>query len=380
MPFLTYPSFRWLTGVAAHVRRHSFALARKLGRVLPLSKKTKSRVRTLLEGTFSQRDQYMHKLQQELSIYRDQTNVNNLPRIHHYWSNKYLVGIFREAGIQSIESFFSTKLIEAARRAASDHAEYASIGSGNCDLESAIAKSLLDEGHRSFTIDCIDINPAMLARGAQLAKEKGVSQYVGFCECDFNTWSPSKKYDAIIANQSLHHVTDLEHLYEEVHRSLKDDGSFIISDMIGRNGHQRWPESLEIVHQFWQELPEAYRHNISLNRHEAMYENFDCSGHGFEGVRSQDVLPLLLQAFVCEMFVGFGSAIDVFVDRSFGHHFNPDADWDRNFIDRVHAADEHGLREGKLTPTHMLGVFAKKLHSPPIFSRGISPESAIRKP
>ena len=154
----------------------------------------------------------------------------------------------------------------------------------------------------------------------------------------------------------------------------------MISDMIGRNGHQRWPESLEIVNKYWKELPESKQFNVLLNRLEKEYENWDCSKEGFEGIRAQDVLPLLLQRFQCEKFIGFGNAIDIFVDRCFGHNFNRESEWDRDLIDRVHAEDEAGLKSGKLTPTHMMAVFVKTMHCAPYYSRVIDPISSIRKP
>jgi hypothetical protein len=126
-------------------------------------------------------------------------------------------------------------------------------------------------------------------------------------------------------------------------------------------------------------LPESYKYNALLNRQEAEYENWDCSKEGFEGIRAQDILPLLLEHFKCQEFIGFGSAINIFVDRCFGHHFNSKYEWDMEFIDRVHADDEAGLKSGKLTSTHMIAVFAKTMHGSPFYSRGIEPKSSVRR-
>jgi hypothetical protein len=51
---------------------------------------------------------------------------------------------------------------------------------------------------------------------------------------------------------------------------------------------------------------------------------------------------------------------DPFVDRSFGHNFDVDDEWDRAFIDEVHARDEAGFAQGTLTPTHMFAVLDSK--------------------
>jgi len=332
----------------------------------------------LQNSTVQADDAYQKTIQQELAIYEKQINVHDLPDIYHYWSNKYLAPVFHDAGFSTIADFFSSNLLTAATRTRCIKANFVSVGAGNCDLEVDVAKNLVNAGFNSFTIECLEINPAMLDRGRGIAKENGVLGNMRFVKADFNTWDANKKYDGIMANQSLHHVTRLEHLFDQIKNALHEDGSFVISDMIGRNGHQRWPESLEIVNKYWKELPESKKFNGLLNRLEKEYENWDCSKVGFEGIRAQDVLPLLLERFQCEKFVGFGSAIDIFVDRCFGHNFHRDSESDRDFIGRVHEEDESALLSGKLTPTHMIAVFVKTMHCAPYYSRGITPNSSVR--
>jgi SAM-dependent methyltransferase len=302
------------------------------------------------------------------------------PDIYHYWSNKYLAPIFHDAGFGTIAEFFSLNFLVAARRTHSSTARFISVGAGNCDLEVAVAKNLVNAGFNNFTLECLEINPVMLERGKAIAKENGVLNNMRFVEADFNTWVPGKQYDGVMANQSLHHVVQLEHLFDQVENALHQNGSFVISDMIGRNGHQRWPEALAIVNKYWADLPDEKKFNVLLNRFEAEYDNWDCSKEGFEGIRAQDILPLLIERFQCEKFVGFGNVIDIFVDRCFGHNFNPESEWDRNFIDEVHAEDEEKIKKGSLAPTHMMAVFVKSLHCTPYYSRGIEPGRSIRKP
>ena len=88
--------------------------------------------------------------------------------------------------------------------------------------------------------------------------------------------------------------------------------------------------------------------------------NWDCSIQGFEGIRSQDILPLLLSQFHFELFVAYGNVIDPFVDRAFGHNFDATAQWDRDFIDRVHQRDEEAILAGWIKPVHMEAVVGKE--------------------
>ena len=325
-------------------------------------------------------EDYQKKLMKELEVFENNVNVHDLSDIYHYWSNKYIAPMFQEAGFNSIAEFFSSNLLAAKNRTGSVVANFVSVGAGSCDLEVSVAKNLVDAGFKDFIFECLEINSVMLDRGKEIARESSLLSNMCFVEADFNTWVAGKKYDGVMANQSLHHVTSLEHLFDQINKALHDDGSFVISDMIGRNGHQRWPESLAIVNKFWKELPKNYKFNVLLNRLEDNeYENWDCSTESFEGIRAQDILPLLLKQFECEKFIGFGSAIDIFVDRCFGHNFNSELDYDRDFIDRVHAEDEAAIISGKLTPTHLLGIFVKKLHTVPYFSHGINPHFCIRR-
>jgi len=323
-------------------------------------------------------DEYHKKVQQELAIYEKQINIHDLPDIYHYWSNKYLAPIFQDAGFTSIAEFFSSNLLVAATRARCTMAYFVSVGSGNCDLEVSIAKNLLKAGFNDFVLECLEINPVMLERGKQIAKENGVLDNMDFVEADFNTWKPVKQYHGVMANQSLHHVTRLEHLFDQVTKALHKDGSFVISDMIGRNGHQRWPEALEIVQKYWIKIPDKKKFNVLLNRFEEKYDNWDCSKEGFEGIRAQDILPLLVQRLQCEKFVGFGNVIDIFVDRCFGPNYSRESQEDKDLIDELHAEDEAGFASGFLTPTHMMAVFVKTKHCEPYYSRGITPYALLR--
>ena len=254
-----------------------------------------------------------------------------------------------------------------------------SIGSGNCDAEIRVARMLRESGVKHFTIECLDVNPAMLLRGHAQAEEAGFAGCFRFTEADFNRWQATRQYTAVVANQSLHHVFALETLFDEVKRSLRPGGYFVTSDMIGRNGHQRWPEALEAVQRFWRELPIEYRYNRVFDRYEEEYIDYDCSVEGFEGIRAQDILSLLLERFDFHLFVAFGNVVNVFLDRRFGVNFDAKADWDRGFIDRVHGFDEQAILSGEMTPTQMFAVMTAEPCAEHHFSRGLTPQGCVRK-
>lgn len=325
-------------------------------------------------------DAYAARMAAETLVYKDVADINVLPEIFHYWSNKYLRSMMEEYGFANPDQFFAKYLLESAQATGMAHPWFVSVGSGNCDTEVRVAKLLREAGLSGFTIECLDMNPHMLQRGREMAEQDGVRDCLEFTEADFNQWRPARQYAGVVANQSLHHVLGLEHLFDAIHMALHPAGLFVTHDMIGRNGHMRWPEALDAVQDFWKELPREYRYNRSLRRQEDQYVNWDCSSEGFEGIRAQDILPLLLRKFEFRLFIGFANVVDVFIDRAFGHNFDATQEWDRAFIDKVHAFDEEGIRAGRLTPTHMLAVMGKTAGGHRQCSRGVTPEQSVHAP
>jgi SAM-dependent methyltransferase len=369
------PPLPWFLALLAATRRSLRALG-----LMPVARRIKAfAVRHTPGWVKTSRLAYKFKLAIENVNFSAQSDVHDLPAIFHYWSNRYLGPKAREAGFDHPDAFFVQHLCNCYDGASGGTRRFASIGAGNCDTEVRVARAIAATGRDAFTIECLEISKAMLARGVEQARAEGVGAHVLPVEGDFNFWRPAGTYDAIMANQSLHHVSRLESLFDAVRAALAPHGRFIVSDTIGRNGHMRWPEALAIVQEFWSELPASYRYNRALERHEESYENWDCSAAGFEGVRAQDILPLLLERFSFEVYFAFGNVIDVFVDRAFGHNFDPARDWDRDFIDRVQARDEAEIRAGRLTPTHMFAVMHAGPQGKMRCVDGITPAGSLRR-
>ena len=124
--------------------------------------------------------------------------------------------------------------------------------------------------------------------------------------------------------------------------------------MIGRNGHMLWPEALEVVESIWRFLPRQYKFHHQWKRYCDQYVNWDCSVDGFEGIRAQDILPLLLQRFGCEMFLGFSNITDKFIGRAYGHNYDWEKPFDQALLRFVAETDEEFIRRGYFTPTHLI--------------------------
>ena len=339
------------------------------------------RLRSALAAARGTDAEYARRLLNEKGHFDECLDVHALPDIFHYWSNRYIRPMFEPFGFISPNDFFLRYVRGKCQGTHGRTTTIVSIGAGNCDLETELAEQLVADGFQDFRIDCLEINENMIERARARASDAALAGKVRFLQQDFNRWRPRPgQYDVVMANQSLHHVLELEHLFDSIRQGLAPGGLFLTSDMIGRNGHQRWPEALELVNDFWQELPESYRYNQLLKRRESSYINYDCSTSGFEGIRAQDILPLLLERFNFELFIPYGNVVFVFVDRPFGHNFDASGEWDRDFIDRVHAADEEAMLSGRIKPTSMLAAMTLEPVETQLRDPRLTPRFCVRPP
>jgi SAM-dependent methyltransferase len=337
-----------------------------------------SQAKRILRSWLSRCGAYDARLEAERSIYGDCVDVHALPGIAGYWADTYLRPKLEPFGFADPDQFFATHIRQIAEQTERP-IRVVSLGSGNCDTEVRVAALIRSTGIEDFQIECLDINPKMLERGQAHAAANGLTSHILGTVADLNRWKPQRNYHVVMANQSLHHILKLERLFDGVAQCLSPDGLFITSDMIGRNGHQRWPEARAIVDEFWAELPPRYRYNRQLHRQENQFKDWDCSVDGFEGIRAQDILPLLVERFEFDLFIPFANVVDPFIDRGFGHNFDATREWDLRFIDRVHERDEAELVRGHIKPTHLIAAMC---HGRPGRRLGIgvmTPESCIRQ-
>ena len=169
-------------------------------------------------ATATQRRLYEERVREEVTRFSSEVVVNDLPAIFHYWSNKHLRPLCEHFGFSYPEDFFARQIEKQFERFRP--LAVVSLGAGNCDSEIAVAKLLIGRGIRQFKIACLDITEAMLQRGKKAVDDQGLSDYFGFVLADFNSWKPSHRYDVVLANQSLHHVVNLELLFESVYDAI----------------------------------------------------------------------------------------------------------------------------------------------------------------
>ena len=324
---------------------------------------------------------YEDRVTSEIHRFKKVKDVHELPPIFHYWSNRYIRPKLEQVlEVSGPDDFYMKYICRFAEAQPQEIVRIASLGAGNGDTELRLARNLIECGVTNFCFHCLDLNPAMLGRGAEMAKQKGLADRMQFEEADLSKWKPERPFPVVIANHVLHHIVPLEEVFENVRQAIGKDGYFLSCDVIGRNGHLRWPEALALVLDAWRTMPDRYKYNHMLSRHEELYENWDCSSEGFEGIRAQDILPLLVKNFHFDGFVAFGNLPDVFVSRTFGHNFDAANPEDTTFIDRIATLNDRLIDQGSLKPTEMVAAMRREPCASPRFYKHWTPEFCVRQP
>jgi SAM-dependent methyltransferase len=322
---------------------------------------------------------YSSRAEAQIRQYEAQPEIHDLPAIFHLWSNSFLALRMRSVfGTSDTAEFYAGFILESFER--TGILRVVSIGAGDASIEISVANALRARGAAGFRIHCLELSPVLVERAEQAVRQNGLTGEVFLQVCDINQWRPDAIYGAVMAHHSLHHIVELEHLFAAIDTALAAEGLFVTQDIIGRNGHMRWPESLAAIEHIWRQLPIRFKYNHALRRLEREFDNWDCSTEGFEGIRAQDILPLCVDRFKFRRFLGWGGLMEVFTDRGFGPNFDPADPFDREILRRTQLLEDRLIDTGSIKPSAMAAVMAKRASEPPIVFRQRTPEFCLRPP
>lgn len=322
---------------------------------------------------------YQKKVEQQLQQFAEGFDLHQLPAAYHHWSHHFLrPGLTEVYGPINLNDFYATPFIEGAK--GKSRPRFLSIGCGDGANEIALAKRLVERGLIDFEFVCADLSSSLLERFEKML-EPSLRPLFTLADVDLNRIDSgiSGQFDGVMASHSLHHLVELERIFDWVKEVLLPGCVFAINDMIGRNGHMRWPETAAFVQMLWPILNDRQRYHARLKKLYAEFEDLDCSSSGFEGVRAQDILPLLVERFHPRRFLAGGGLIDPFIDRGFGFGFNLSEERDRHLLEFIAKLNDALLDNGQITPTLMLAHFYNEPGEEK-FYRGRSARASIRNP
>ncbi len=329
---------------------------------------------------------YQARVAQEIAQYAaGDIHDSDVPPIYDYSADTHIRPRSNSVlGVDTIPAFYVEHIRQRAAHISTPVARILSIGAGEAELEVQIARALVSSGLETFRLECMELSPILIDKANKRIQEAGLSAHVTMVRSDLNSWFQAEPagdpYTAVLAHHILHHVVELETLFANVAVAIGQTGVFLTADMIGRNGHMRWPEALTLVNALWNTLPEGLKYNHVFRETDYAFRNWDCCSSGFEGIRAQDILTLLAQRFQFEKFLAFGNLPDIFIDRFYGPNFDPSLPAHTRFIDSVEQLNSLLLELGVLKPTKMLAVMSNHSASATRIWKNLSPQFCIRDP
>ena len=134
-----------------------------------------------------------------------------------------------------------------------------SLGSGYCGNEIELARRL---GRRARIV-CTDINEQLFIQGMAVVAAENLSVEFQVEDLNFISIEPDH-YHMIFAHAVLHHVINLESLFEEIAQGLCPDGVLHLVEVVGENRRLIWPENEAFANSLLSLLPDRITQGVRL--------------------------------------------------------------------------------------------------------------------
>lgn len=170
-----------------------------------------------------------------------------------------------------------------------------------------------------------------------------------------------EKWDVILCVSALHHIVELEKLIKFCHDSLTENGEFwSIGEYVGRNGNRLWPDARAEATKLFRQLPEQYRLNRHANQLDSELPDNDFSVGCFEGIRSEDIEPVLDRWFHPADVYRRNCFLWRLINLAYSDNFDLEKVDDRGWIIRMVNAEADHFRTGG-RGTELFGVYSPRL-------------------
>jgi len=214
-------------------------------------------------------------------------------------------------------------------------------------------------------IDGLDVAAGALAEARRLAAEEGLDG-ITYSVADLNDCTlPEEAYDIVYAHASLHHVFRLEHLLDEVKRTLKPRGLFVLYEYIGPSQMQFPREHLQIADAVLRLVPERYRRNIRWERTQLKDQAPRLSLADVlavdpsEAVRATEIVPIVASRFRVRRLRYLGGTLLLLVLSDIAGNFLTDDAEAERIVEGLIQLDSFLVDSGALPSYHVYMVCEK---------------------
>jgi len=210
--------------------------------------------------------------------------------------------------------------------------------------------------------DSCDISRRAIEEAGRGEKIAGPVNFI--CADINNIELGQNRYDAVFAVNILHHLTELEHVLDQVRRSLRPGGLFVIHEYAGPARFQ-WKEAqLRAVNEALDALPRKYRINrrrggVKRRVYRPILDETNPDSP-FEAARSDEILQLIYERFECVERVDIGGALLHPLLEAIVANFDEKSEEDRAMLEGLWNREKELMRQGVLVSDFVYGVFRRK--------------------
>jgi SAM-dependent methyltransferase len=145
----------------------------------------------------------------------------------------------------------------------------------------------------SVSLDIYELSSGVIEKSRARLDSNGLLSGVQYFQTDLNRVElPAERYDLVWAVATLHHLVELEHIFDQVHRALKPNGLFAFYEYIGEKRVQLSPRRLKACQEALAIVPKQYWRNGDHVRG----ANIDIISP-FEALRSDEIYPAVRDRF-----------------------------------------------------------------------------------
>jgi SAM-dependent methyltransferase len=232
------------------------------------------------------------------------------------------------------------------RRFLPDGAEHGlSLGCGHGAAEqAAIAQGLC----RSF--DAFDISEEALVVARSQAAEHGVADRIEYRQADLNKLElQPDRYDVVLAAHVIHHIDALEHLLDQVARSLRPGALLFVSEYIGPARFQWLDKTERLMNRLLDVLPADKKVNplngLVKERIERASAEAIAEADPSESIRSDEIVQLLESRFETVYRADYGGTLLQFLLADIAANFSPDDPKDVALLELLSLFEEELIAE-----------------------------------
>ncbi len=223
-------------------------------------------------------------------------------------------------------------------------ARVASLGCGFGALE----RGLASQGWAQ-RVDGYDLAEAALEAARRDAAAAGLAG-IHYHRCDLEHEDlPEGVFDLVIGSHSVHHIDNLDGLFDRVRRALRTGGVFYLQEFVGPDRFQWTDAQLDAINEFLPTLPKRLRltpsgYDLSCVKRPTIAAVMAVDPS--EAVRSSDILPALARHFEILDRRDLGGALLQTGLSGIAQNFDPASVEDAAHLQRLFALEDRLMAQG----------------------------------